>query len=62
MAGVGPPQELLIREIRDAGGGHELAGNAGALDQRGVRPLNRQQGSSKNGAAARIDTQAASSP
>ena len=44
MAGVGPAQELLVREIRDAGGGDELAADAGALDQGGVRPTQQAAG------------------
>ena len=44
MAGVGPAQELLAREIRDAGGGDELAAGAGALDQGGVRPTQQAAG------------------
>ena len=44
MAGVGPAQELLAREVGHAGGGHELAAGAGTLDQRGVGPAQQAGG------------------
>ena len=44
MAGVGPAQELLVREIRHARGGHELAAGTGPLDQGGVRPTQKPPG------------------
>ncbi len=44
MAGVGPAQDLLAREIRDAGGGDELGADAGALDQGRVRPAQKAAG------------------
>ena len=44
MAGVGPAQELLVREIGHARGGDELAAGTGPLDQRGVRPAQQLAG------------------
>ena len=44
MAGVGPAQKLLVREVGDAGGGDELAAEAGALGQGGVRPTQQPAG------------------
>jgi hypothetical protein len=42
MAGIGPAQELLVREVRHDGGGHELAAGAGTLDHGGVRPAQQE--------------------
>jgi hypothetical protein len=44
MAGVGPAQALLAREIRDASGGDEIVAGAGALDQGGVGPTQQAAG------------------
>jgi len=44
MAGVGPAQELLVREIGHASGGDELGARAGPLDERAVRPAQQPAG------------------
>jgi len=44
MAGIGPPQPVLAREIRDARGGDVIASWAGTLGERDVGPTEQATG------------------